>query len=554
MIDTLERWYQWYPKTVSRELPVPQRTLAEAWSMRVSEAPEATALRYFDAEYTAREVDAAASAIAVGLRRLGVRRGDVVGIQLQNVPQFVLVELALWQIGAVALVLNPMYKQRELATIVADARPVGLVGAEGEIEAAASMLGDLFSGWVLTTREYDASAHGPRMPDELGRPVAGDLPETDLHTLLARHHGETPGQVELSPDAPALLTYTSGTTGEPKGAVASHANLLATAESTRQWLDLRPGERVLAIAPLFHITGAVAVAVTALVSGAELVFIGRLTPERFLQAVVNYRIQHLCGSITAYNSLLDLPAGNADSFQSLRTVFSGGAPVPPQTVARFQARFGHYIRNIYGMTETASACIAVPLGHEAPVEPSTGTLAIGVPMPGVRVRVRGSDGSVAAPGVQGELEISGPSVTREYLNKPDATAETIVDGWLRTGDVAILDTAGWVYLVDRMKDQINVSGYKVWPREVEDVLYEHRAVREAAVVGRPHPYSGEEVVAYVSLRTGGVATGEEIRAHVKARLAAYKAPKTVVILSELPKTATGKIQRRALRDSSTDPQ
>ncbi len=548
MIDTLERWHQWYPEHVSHEYVPPAHTLPTAWARRVAEAPDETALRYFDSEYSARSVNIASAAIAVGLQKLGVARGDVVGIQLQNVPEFVLLKLALWRLGAVALVLNPMYKQRELKTIVADARPVGIVGVEGAIEAAVAYLGDLAPGWMLTTREYEVHARTERVPGELGRPAGSDLPATDLYNLIARHRGESPGEVELSPETPALLTYTSGTTGDPKGAIASHANLLATAEATRQWFNICPSERVLAIAPLFHITGAVAVAVTALVSGAELVFIGRLTPEHFLEAVADYRIEHVCGSITAYNALLDLPTGGVDDFRSLRTVFSGGAPVPPETVARFKARFGHYIRNVYGMTETASACIAVPLGSEAPIERETGTLAIGVPMPGVRVRVREAAGMLAPAGAQGELEISGPSVTLGYLNKPEATAATIVNGWLRTGDIAILDAEGWVYLVDRKKDQINISGYKVWPREIEDVLYEHEAVREAAVVGRPNSYSGEEVVAFVSLRSGFAVPSEAIRAHVKARLAAYKTPKTVVILPDLPKTATGKIQRRALRD------
>lgn len=548
MIETLERWHQWYPEHVTPGLTLVDETLTEAWERRLQRDPGGAALRYFATDYSAKTVDEAAQALAAGLQHLGVKQGDVVAIQLQNVPQFSLIELALWRVGAVALVLNPMYKLRELSTILADAQPVGVIGSEGSIEQTMHELGELAPSWVLTTREYTVVDRHNRQPGELGRPTAGSLPDTDLFTLIEENRGAKPAPVRVTAASPALLTYTSGTTGAPKGAVATHRNLLATAEATRQWLGVQPGERVLAVAPLFHITGAVATGVMALVSGAELVFIGRLKPEYFLDAVEDYGIHHICGSITAYNALLDLPHGSAHELRSLRTVFSGGAPVPPRTVERFAARFGHYIRNIYGMTETASACIAVPRDREAPIDEATQTLAIGVALPGVRVRVRDSEGRIAQAGVLGELEIKGPSVTAEYLNKPEATAEAIVDGWLRTGDIASIDEAGWVYLIDRKKDQINVSGYKVWPREVEDVLYEHEAVREAAVIGRPHPYSGEEVVAFVSLQSGARAEASEIQAHVKARLASYKAPREVHILDDLPKTATGKIQRLALRE------
>ncbi|MGO3832726.1 MAG: class I adenylate-forming enzyme family protein [Microbacteriaceae bacterium] len=548
MIETLERWHQWYPEHVTPGLDIAHETLTEAWAKRVKRDPEGAALRYFEAEYSARTVDETADALAAGLQGLGVGQGDVVGIQLQNIPQFSLVELALWRIGAVALVLNPMYKLRELSTILADAEPVGVIGAEGAIEQTMRELGELAPGWVLTTREYEVQGRQGRRPGELGRPAEGALPETDLFGLIERNRGAKPAPAHVNAASPALLTYTSGTTGAPKGAVATHRNLLATGEATRQWLGVQQGERVLAVAPLFHITGAVATGVMALVSGAELVFIGRLKPEYFLEAIDDYGIHHICGSITAYNALLDLPHGGSSELRSLRTVFSGGAPVPPRTVERFAERFGHYIRNIYGMTETASACIAVPRDREAPIDEATQTLAIGVALPGVRVRVRDSAGHIAQAGELGELEIKGPSVTAEYLNKPEATAGAIVDGWLRTGDIACIDEAGWVYLIDRKKDQINVSGYKVWPREVEDVLYEHEAVREAAVIGRPNAYSGEEVIAFVSLQSGARAEEAEIQAHVKARLASYKTPREVHILPDLPKTATGKIQRLALRE------
>ena len=203
------------------------------------------------------------------------------------------------------------------------------------------------------------------------------------------------------------------------------------------------------------------------------------------------------------------------------------------------------------MTESTSAVIAVPPGTEAPVDPASGGLAIGLPMPNLTVRVVDADGRALPVGEQGELEMSGPQIVPGYWDNPEATARTMPEGKLRTGDVAVLDEDGWVYIVDRLKDQINASGYKVWPREVEDVLYEHPAVYEAAVVGQPDPYRGETVVAYVSVRAGRTVTEEELIDFTKQRLAAYKYPRIVHVIDDLPKTQTGKIRRRALRDDLT---
>lgn len=229
---------------------------------------------------------------------------------------------------------------------------------------------------------------------------------------------------------------------------------------------------------------------------------------------------------------------------------SGGAPIPPATVSAFEAKFGCYIHNAYGMTETTAGVIAVPPGLRAPVDSSSGSLSVGLPLPRVQLRTLDPTGRPTEPGVAGELEVSGPQVVSGYWQNPAASASTMPEGRLHTGDVAIIDERGWVYLVDRLKDQINVSGYKVWPREVEDAFYEHPMVFEAAVVGRPDTYQGESVVAYVSVRNGSAVTTDELMAFARDRLAAYKRPKEIHIIDELPKTQTGKIRRAALKPAS----
>jgi len=262
-------------------------------------------------------------------------------------------------------------------------------------------------------------------------------------------------------------------------------------------------------------------------------------------------VTYTIGAITVFNAILEIPQASADHFSTVKALFSGGAPIPPSTVERFKKGFGVYIHNAYGMTETTSGVIAVPPGAEAPVDAASGTLSIGVPLPNIEARIMGVDGAPVPPGTQGELELSGPQIVPGYWNNPEATIHTMPGGRLRTGDVAIMDERGWVYLVDRLKDQINVSGFKVWPREVEDVLYEHPAVHEAAVVGQPDEYRGETVVAFVSLKSGTSATEQELIVFTKERLAAYKYPRSVHVIGDLPKTQTGKIRRRELRDNNT---
>ena len=546
MNETVEpAWTALYPDGVPSRIEPAAGTINEAWTRRVRRAPGATAVTYFDQSLSASDVDSLADALGVELQQRGVGPGPAGGIYLQNIPQFALSMLAIWKAGGTALMLNPMYKGKELRNIIDDSGAVGIVCLDGEREVLTETVQGSGVAWVITTSDLDfQSEDDPRV---FGSPVRHERMEDDLRSILRRRSGQVPVPPTLTGDSVALLTYTSGTTGPAKGALGTHRNVLTVATGYAQWQDLAPGDVVLAIAPLFHITGAVATAVTALIHPVNLVFINRVRPDVILESFNRHGVTHVIGSITVFNALLDLAHASSAEFATLKYIYSGGAPIPPATVATFQARFGQYIHNVYGMTETASAVIAVPPGSVAPVDPASGTLAIGVPLPGLVARVINLDGEPVPAGAPGELELSGPQVTPGYLNKPAETAAALPGGRLRTGDVAIMDAAGWIYLVDRMKDQINVSGYKVWPREVEDALYEHPAVLEAAVVGQPDSYSGEAVVAYVSLKAGEHATNTELISFAKERLAAYKYPRRVYILNDLPKTHTGKIQRRELR-------
>jgi long-chain acyl-CoA synthetase len=247
-------------------------------------------------------------------------------------------------------------------------------------------------------------------------------------------------------------------------------------------------------------------------------------------------------------ALMNAPNADHDALSSLGKIWSGGAPIPPSTVKAFQQAFGQYIHNIYGLTETTSPSHCTPAHAEAPVDEASGALSVGVPVYDTVVRIVGEDGTDLPPGEVGEIVTTGPQVVKGYWNKPEETERALPGGSLHTGDVGYMDERGWFYIVDRKKDQINAGGYKVWPREVEDVLYEHEAVREAAVVGVPDEYRGETVKAFVSLRAGKEVTAEELIAFAKARMAAYKYPRQIEFLDEIPKTVSGKLLRRELRE------
>ena len=382
--------------------------------------------------------------------------------------------------------------------------------------------------------------------------VKRDRPDgtLDLEELVAAHAGREPAPASLSADDVAILTYTSGTTGVPKGAMNTHANMVFNAQVYRDWMRLTADDSVLGVAPLFHITGLVGHVAVALLTPCPLVLAHRFHPEVVMDAIREHRPTFTVGSITVFIALSGVPGVGREDFASLRTIYSGGAPIAPAITDSFEEKTGRYIHNIYGLTETNSPSHAVPLGRRAPVDPNSGALSVGVPVYNTVVRILGEDGEELPPGEVGEIATSGPQVVPGYWGKPEATAESLPGGELRTGDVGFMDEQGWFYLVDRKKDMINAAGYKVWPREVEDVLYGHPAVREAAVVGVPDEYRGESVKAFVSLKPGSSVTPEEVIAFAKERMAAYKYPRTVEVVEELPKTTTGKILRRELRDQA----
>nr|WP_325049440.1 AMP-binding protein [Saccharopolyspora rhizosphaerae] len=543
-------WLGLYEGDLPAEIEPRHANLVELFAETVREHADEIALTYFDGRLTFAELDELSNGLACHLVESGVAQGDRIAVYLQNVPQFAIAVLAGWKAGAIVVPLNPMYRTHELTKILGDARPAAVISSEqGWHEVVGGVAQALEIGTAITTSELDLQTrHDQRLFARTERrPAAGCA---DLLAVARAHAGECPPAVSPAASDVALLVYTSGTSGVPKGATNTHGNVVFNAEGTALRLtDDTPGG-IFALAPLFHITGLVVQFAAALAAGRQLDLAYRFEPGVVLDALAEHRPAFMVGPSTAYMALMNHPEVTPEHFASLRMVHSGGAPLPSAVVEAFRERFGLYIRNGYGLTETTATATSVPLGAEAPVDAASGTLAVGVPTYNTVLRVVDENGADLPVGEIGEIVIEGPMVVPSYWNKPEETEAAIRDGRLHTGDVGFMDEQGWFYVVDRKKDMINASGFKVWPREVEDVLYGHPAVREAAVVGVPDAYRGETVKAFISLSHGSTATGEELVEHCRKQLAAYKYPRSVEVLDELPKTATGKILRRQLREEA----
>jgi long-chain acyl-CoA synthetase len=540
-------WTALYDEHMRRAGDAPARTTLALFADAVREAPDQTALTYFDGRLTYREVDELTDGLAAYLLDRGFGRGDRLAIFCQNIPQFVLALVGSWKAGGIVVPVNPMYRD-ELAKLLADTGVSAMVCSETAwADRVADACAHAGVRLALTTSELDLQTlDDDRVLAEIRRRPA---PGVDDLLEVARDRAGTPvPDPGLRPDDVALVSYTSGTSGVPKGATNTHANLTVNAAGLRLFSQVPAGAGVFAMAPLFHITGMVCQILTAIDLHGPLVLTHRFEPGVVLDALRRDRPAYAIAPSTAYMALMAHPDFDRDAFASLRLVYSGGAPLPPAVVERFRELTGHYMRNGYGLTETTAPCVTVPAHLEAPVDPESGTLSIGLPWPSTVLRIVDDEQRDLGPGEVGEICVEGPMVVPGYWNQPEVTAAALPGGRLLTGDVGFMDEQGWVYVVDRKKDMINAAGFKVWPREVEDVLYTHPGVREAAVVGEPDEYRGETVAAFVSLRPGHQTEPEELVEHCRARLAAYKSPRRVEVVDDLPKTLSGKILRRELRE------
>lgn len=540
-------WLSLYPEGYPSEIRSEFADALAIFRSAVKRNPSGDAIRYFDGSFSYTQLNALSDSAAAWLLQNGVGRGDRVAIVLQNVPQFLIVLVGAWKVGAIAVPLNPMNRPREMELLLRDCEPKVVLCHAG---ADTKLVADVLRGYskfskitLATTGKLSfQTRNDPRVfeNDKNGMCTGDDL------AVIEPLKQSTPA-ISTDPEEAAFIVYTSGTSGLPKGAVLTHGNVAFNAQVYRDWIGLRERGPILGLAPLFHVTGLIGQIAAAFLVGAPLILTCRFQADAMLDAIIEHQPEFAIGSITAFIALDNVPRARREDFMSLCAIYSGGAAVPPAFVERFQSKFGHYIYSVYGLTETTSPSHFVPLGWRAPIDPESGCLSVGIPVFNADARIVDDHGRDSAVREPGEILTRGPMVIPRYWNKPKETAEAIQEGWLRTGDIGFMDEEGWFYLIDRKKDMINASGYKVWPREIEGVLYTHPAIREAAVVGVPDSYRGETVKAVVSLRPGSSVTAQELEAFCRKQMAAYKCPRIIEFVDELPKTASGKILRRALR-------
>jgi long-chain acyl-CoA synthetase len=516
---------------------------------------DATLAWYFDQSVTAHDCDAMSDALAVDLQRRGVEPGDRVAMYLQNIPQVLVTVLAAWKCGAVIVPCNPMLRERELAKILADSGSRVIVCQEDLFaEVARTTLPSTAVEHAITTSPLDflpADAPPPAVLAGMTRARHRDV--ADLLEIVRRNHGQSPRPVEVTADDVAFMVYTSGTTGAPKAAMNTHGNVVFATAVYERWIGLTQADVILGLAPLFHVTGLIGHVTLAMLTGSPLVLFYRFDAAEAVKLAQRHRATFTVSAVTAFIALLNSDAMKSADLSGLTKVYTGGAPTPPGVLNEWHERTGVRIQPMYGLTEATSPTHMTPHGVIPPVDPRTGAMSVGVPVFNTDVRIVTDTGADAGPREIGELLIKGPQIIPAYWQKPEETEKSLREGELRTGDVGFFDERGWFYLVDRAKDMIVASGFKVWPREVEEVLYLHPAVREAAVIGVPDPYRGETIKAVISLKPGFQVTETEIKAFARERMAAYKYPRFVEIIDELPKTTSGKIMRRLLQTTTREP-
>lgn len=518
-----------------------------AFKVAVADAGHQPAIHYFDSSLTYRQLDEESDALAAYLEKNGLVSGDRIGLFLQNVPQFVITLLAAWKANLIPVPINPMNKTREVSLILNDCGPRAIVA---HAELFPMLDGNKPEVLIATSpREYQ-TRNDPRLfRDDTDHVSPGTV---DLQDVIrsSRDFPSRRHRLSCDPDSAAFLVYTSGTTGVPKGVLDLHRGAMLNAKAVVHMKNLSPGDPVLGLAPLFHITGLVAQILVAFLCKAPIILSFRFDARVMLDSIREYRPAMSSGAMTAYIALMNNPAAVREDFKSFKAMSSGGAAVSPAIVAQFEQKFGHYLYQGYGLTETNGPVIVVPMPNRAKIDEKQKVLSIGKPLPHVDARIVDDRGQFLGPHVEGEIVIAGDSRFLRYWNKPEETEKALLDGFLLTGDIGFTDEDGWFYIVDRKKDMINAGGYKIWPREVEDVIYSHPAVREVVVVGVADSYRGETVKAFVSLKAGQHTNAQEIRQYCRQRMAAYKYPRLIEFLDDLPKTSTGKILRRELRELS----
>lgn len=545
-------WIANYPPEIAPSLEYPRVPLTRFLEQSAADFPDSFAIYFLGKRITYRELLAMSYQFAHALIRRGVRKGDRVAIMLPNTPQTVISYYGALFAGATVVMTNPLYTERELIHQLNDSGAETIITLDmlysriSSVQASTPLkrlivtsIGDFlpFFKKLLYPFVQKRERHNPQVPYG-----------SEVEPFLSLLKESAPNPVKTEIDAEndiALLQYTGGTTGVAKGVMLTHANLIANAVQCQAVLyKVRRGrERILGALPLFHVYGMTTVMNKGISIAAEIILVPKYDVKQIFDMIDKVRPTLFPGAPTMYIALINHADLQKHDLSCIEVCVSGSAPLPAEVQHKFEELTGGKLVEGYGLTE------ASPVTHSNPIWGKRVAGSIGLPWPDTDCRiVDSSTGEALPPGEVGELAVKGPQVMKGYWNRPEETAAVLQDGWLLTGDVGYMDEEGYFYIVDRKKDMIIAGGYNIYPREVEEVLFEHPAVQEAAVIGVPDPYRGETVKAFVVFKQGKQASEDELEKHCRNRLAAYKIPRQYEFRSELPKTMVGKVLRRQLQE------
>ncbi len=525
---------------------VPETSLVEMWKTAVERTPEKPAVIFLEKSYTYAELDRMSDRFAAALSAMGIGRGDRVATMLPNSAQHVIAFYGILKAGAVIVPFNVMLKGEEAGYILEDAGAKALVVLDVVYPLVKGEVERLGIDHVITVHVKDFAGPGADVPPLLAGEKAVPEGTVDFMEIVAGGAGKPPEATLESTEELAMILYTSGTTGFPKGAMVTHGNFHSAAVRICAIAGLRQDDVLFMLFPQFHIAGYILNLIPAVYRSATVVPVPLFDPGVALRLFERHRVTCFFSPPTGYIGMLNHPDFARYDLSSVRLTVACGAPVPPALQREWQEKVGTYLYNGYGATETTGVAPGIiEMEHRRRSEGGT----LGVPT--CEIKIVDAEGKTVPRGTVGEFLLRGPGVVKGYWNKPDKTREAFTeDGWWRSGDAGYMDDEGFIYFVERIKDLIIASGYNIAPVEVENHLFQHPAVQDAAVVGIPDPYRGETVKAFVVLKEDhrGRVTEEEIIRFCRERMAVYKAPRQVEFIEDLPKTASGKVLRRLLRE------
>lgn len=526
-------WLKSYEPGVPHSIEYPEISLYEMFQETVKQYSDLPALSFMGHEITYAGLQSQVEKLAAALEGLGVKKGDRVAIHLPNCPQFPIAFYAALSLGAIAVPCNPMYVARELTHQLNDSETETII----TLTSFYKMIKELQPKTTLKNI-IAVNLEGDSVKIETG--------DYSFASLMKEYGGKQAQPVEVLPEDRAAFMYTGGATGVSKGAILQHRHLLANALQLKAWApDLKNGEEIfLSVLPLYHSYGLTLALNLPVLTGNKMVLLPRFELRSVLQTIDREKPTRFPGVPTMYVAINNAPDLHEYDLSSIKVCNSGAAPLPVKVQEVFEKITGGKLTEGYGLSE------ASPVTHSNPIYGKNVPGSIGLPIPDTEMKIVDIEtGDTELPiGESGELCVRGPQVMEGYLNMPEETAQSLRDGWLYTGDIAKVDEEGYAYIVDRKKDMVIAGGYNIFPRDIEEVLYTHPKIKEAAVAGISDPYRGETLKAYVVLKEGETLTEEEVIEFCKENLAAYKVPKLVEFRTELPKTMVGKILRRALRE------